>query len=153
MPGFVLPSRNTTAEFASLKLSHTCLRVPDYEVSKAWFLENLDFRLVTEWHGPVGVKMGYVAAANDDRCVIEIVGDGAAPSTVAPTEDLFASFSRGGYHHFCFTVPSVNDAVTKLRERGVTIIADPFEVDEIGRKLAFFADPFGNLFEIEEVLS
>lgn len=153
MPNFTLPKMNTDATFSSLRASHTCLRVPDYEMSKSWFLEKLDFRLVVEWPGPVNVKMCYVAAANDDQCVIEIVGDGTAPSVVAETTDLFASFAKGGYHHCCFTVPSVSDAISTLRERGVTIVADPFDVDEIGRKIAFFADPFGNLFELEEVLS
>ncbi len=150
-PNFTLPKKNSNAIFSQLTASHVCLRVPDYEASKAWFLEKLDFRLVIEWPGPMDVKMCYVAAANDDRCIVEIVGDGAAPSEVPHTIDLFASFARGGYHHFCFTVPNASGTIEKLRERGVTIIADPFDVDEINRKIAFFADPFGNLFELEEI--
>lgn len=153
MPTFTLPEMNPDAQFSSLRASHVCLRVPDYEVSKAWFLKKLDFRLVVEWPGPMNVKMCYVAAANDDRCVVEIIGDGAAPTEVPAAADLFASFSRGGYHHFCFTVPSASEAIAQLRQRDVTIVAEPFEVDEIGRKIAFFADPFGNLFELEEALS
>lgn len=98
--------------------------------------------------------MAYLAAANDDRCVVEIVGDGdTPPSPVAATGDLFASFGKGGYHHFCFSVPCVDGAVGELKQRGVTIIAEPFEVAEFGRRIAFFADPFGNLFELEEKLA
>jgi glyoxylase I family protein len=39
-----------------------------------------------------------------------------------------------------------------LREPGVTIVAEPFILPAINRKLAFFADPFGNLIELAEVI-
>ena len=154
MPGFSMPDRNPSATFSPMMGSHFCLRVPDYEAGKAWFMEKLDFRFVVEWPGPVGVRMAYLAAPNDDRCVIEIVGDGDTPPTeVAGTDDLFASLGNGGFHHFCFTVPNVDDAVATLLSRGVTIVTEPFEVAEIGRRLAFFKDPFGNLFELEQKLA
>ncbi|MCP4381518.1 MAG: VOC family protein [Hyphomicrobiales bacterium] len=150
MPDFQMPAKDADARFSSLRSSHACLRVPDYEASKSWFMDRLDFRLVVEWPGPLGVKMAYLAAADDDQCVVEIVGDAEPPSPVPDTADLFASFSKGGYHHVCFTVPNIDDAVTELRKRDVTIVAAPFEVEEIGRRIAFFADPFGNLFELEQ---
>ena len=46
----------------------------------------------------------------------------------------------------------VDETVAKLRARGVTIVTEPFVLDVISRKLAFFADPFGNLIELAEVL-
>lgn len=152
MPDFNMPKTNPNAEFSTLRASHFCLRVPDYTVSKTWFIDKLDFRLVVEWPGPMGVKMAYLAAAGDDRCMIEIIGDGDSPPESQPADDLLISLRRAGYHHFCFTVPSVDEMITKLQQRGVTIVAEPFEVPEIGRRLAFFADPFGNMFEIEEKL-
>ena len=39
-----------------------------------------------------------------------------------------------------------------LRARSVAIIAEPFILPTISRKLAFFADPFGNLIELAEEL-
>ena len=41
----------------------------------------------------------------------------------------------------------------KLRPRGVTIVTEPFVLPAISRKLAFFADPFGNLIELAEVIA
>jgi glyoxylase I family protein len=35
----------------------------------------------------------------------------------------------------------------------VTIVTEPFALPVIDRRLAFFADPFGNLFELAEVLA
>ena len=43
--------------------------------------------------------------------------------------------------------------IAKLRSRGVIIVTEPFVLPAISRKLAFFADPFGNLIELAEVLS
>ena len=77
------------------------------------------------------MKMAYLVAVDDERCVIEIVDNGECPSPVAGNEKLFASFGRGGHHHFCFTVPNVEEAIAELRRRSVTIVAEPFEVPEI----------------------
>ncbi|MFY0575957.1 VOC family protein [Cystobacter fuscus] len=40
-----------------------------------------------------------------------------------------------------------------MRGRGVTIVTEPFVLEAISRKLAFFRDPFGNLIELAQVLS
>ena len=53
----------------------------------------------------------------------------------------------------CLNVADIDATVAKLRGRGVTIVAEPFRLDAISRKLAFFADPFGNLIELAEVLA
>ena len=47
-----VPATNTKSPFADMKGSHVAPRVPDFEASKTWFVENLDFRVIHEW--PVG---------------------------------------------------------------------------------------------------
>ncbi len=47
----------------------------------------------------------------------------------------------------------VAETLEELRACGMTIVTEPFVVEAIGRKLAFFADPFGNLIELAEVLA
>ena len=154
MPNFTMPAKNPSATFANFRASHFCLRVPDYAAGKAWLMEKLDFRVVHEWHEPMlNADMGYLAAANDDRCVIEVVGGNDPALSERAGKDFPGSFDFTGYHHFCFTVPSVDDAVAELRKRDVAIVAEPFVAEVIARKLAFFADPWGNLFEMEEVLA
>lgn len=63
------------------------------------------------------------------------------------------SLGWAGYHHFCLNVDSVEATVEKLRARGVTIVTEPFVLEAISRKLAFFCDPFGNLIELAEVIA
>jgi glyoxylase I family protein len=50
-------------------------------------------------------------------------------------------------------VTNVDETIAKLRARGVVIVTEPFILPAISRKLAFFADPFGNLVELAEALS
>ncbi len=154
MPNFTMPPTDPSAPLATLRASHFCLRVPDYGEAKQWFMEKLDFRVVHEWHeAMLNVDMGYLAAADDDRCVIELVGGNDPKISERATADFPNSFATTGLHHFCFAVPSVEKTVEYLRSRDVAIAVEPFEVEAIGRKLAFFSDPWGNLFELEEVIS
>ena len=46
-----------------------------------------------------------------------------------------------------------HSTIGNLRESGVRIVTEPFVLPAISRRLAFFADPFGNLVELAEVLS
>ncbi len=74
------------------------------------------------------------------------------PLGSTPYSGLGDSLKYGGYHHFCLGVASVDETLAKLRERGVEIVAEPWVLPAISRKLAFFADPFGNLIELSELL-
>lgn len=49
-------------------------------------------------------------------------------------------------------MPDIEKAVADLRARGVKIVTEPFKLDAISRKLAFFADPSGNLIELAEIV-
>jgi glyoxylase I family protein len=49
-------------------------------------------------------------------------------------------------------VDNISGTVDQLRQRGVTIVEGPFKLDLISRRLAFLADPWGNLIELSETL-
>lgn len=72
--------------------------------------------------------------------------------TFALYQDLGDSLKYAGLHHFCVHVNNVDATLAVLRERGVPIVAEPFVLPAISRKLAFFADPFGNLIELSEIV-
>ena len=153
MPDFSMPATSPWSALSSLRTNHVCFRVTNYEVSKRWFMEKLDFRQVIEWPF-ADMSLGYFAAPDDDTCVIELIGGGEQPPANPPViTDLAESLKWGGFHHLCFYVASVDAAVATLKARGVAMVGDPFVLDDIGRRLAFFADPFGNLFELAEVLA
>ncbi|TFW19385.1 VOC family protein [Duganella callida] len=148
-----LPAKNPSSPLAALSGHHVGIRVPDFAASKQWFIEKLDFRVVHEWPY-ADQKLAYVAPANDDHFFIEILGDGNPLPLPKPLwTDLGDSLRLAGYHHACFNVDSVEATVAELRRRGVDIVTEPFVLPAVGRKLAFFADPWGNLFELAEVVA
>jgi catechol 2,3-dioxygenase-like lactoylglutathione lyase family enzyme len=145
------PARNGSSTFASMRGHHVAIRVPDFEVEKRWFVDKLDFRVVHEWPY-ADQQLAYVAPPNDDAFYVEILGGGSpAPIPKASYGDLGDSLRYAGYHHACLQVDDVDATVAELRRRGVTIVTEPFDLPVIQRRLAFFADPYGNLFELAEV--
>jgi catechol 2,3-dioxygenase-like lactoylglutathione lyase family enzyme len=148
-----VPATKPNSPFASMKGHHVGIRVPDFEASKQWFVEKLDFRVVHTW--PYADQtLAYVAPANDDGFFIEILGDGNPHPIPKPVyTDLGDSLRLAGYHHLCFNVRDIDATVAELRRRGVTIVTEPFALPVIGRRLAFFADPWGNLFELAQVVA
>lgn len=150
MATLTIPPKRSSGPLASMTGHHAALRVPDLETSKRWFVEKLDFRVVHEW--PYGdLQLAFVAPPADDTFFVEILG-GAAP-TPRPDYSGFAdSFAHAGLHHFCLSVEDVDATITELDRRGVTVVAEPFDLEDIGHRLAFIADPWGNLIEFAQVL-
>ena len=136
-----------------MKGHHVAVRVPSFEAAVAWYTQKLDFRVVHQWPY-ADQKLAHLAPANDNDFFIEILGDGNPPPVPKPVyTDLGDSLRLAGYHHFCINVDDMARSVAELRRRGVQIVTEPFELPVIGRKLAFIADPFGNLIELAQVLA
>jgi len=151
MADFTPPPKNSASPFADMRGHHVALRAPSLEEAKAFYVGKLDFRVIAEWDF-ADMKLAYMAPPTHDDFYIEVLGGGNTIEA-RPYTDLGDTLKYRGYHHFCLSVTSVNETVGKLRERGVPIIAEPFEIAAIHRKLAIFCDPFGNLIELAEVLS
>lgn len=152
MADFIPPAPNAGSPFADMRGHHVAVRTPNLAEAKAFYVGNLGFRVVAEWPY-ADEQLAYLAPATDDHFYIEILGGGEPqPVEVRPYTDLGDSLKYRGYHHFCLNVTSVEETVEKLRALGVTIVTEPFVLPVISRKLAFFADPFGNLIELAEVL-
>ena len=152
MADFTPPPKNSSSPFADMRGHHVAVRTPSLAEAKDFYVGKLDFRVVAEWDY-ADEKLAYRAPPTDDHFYIEVLGGGnTLPKEVHPYTDLGDSLKYRGYHHFCLSVASVEQTVVKLRARGVAIIAEPFILPAISRKLAFFADPFGNLIELAEVL-
>lgn len=153
MPDFVLPAKNTTSPFADMRGHHVAVRTSSLAEAKDFYVGKLDFRIVAEWPY-ADEQLAYLSPPTDDHFCIEVLGGGdKLPTEVRPYTDLGDSLKYRGYHHFCLNVGSVDETIAKLRARGVVIVAEPFVLPAISRKLAFFADPFGNLIELAEVLA
>lgn len=145
-----IPAKNTQSIFNSIRGAHVALRVPDFEASKKWYVEKLDFRVIHEW--PFGdLQLAYLAPPNDDKFWIELLA-GANPKPKNIFTDLNESLHPAGYHHFCLNVTSVDETLAELKRRNVSIIGEPFDLAVIGKRLAFFADLDGNLIELAETI-
>ena len=148
-----IPARNERSPFASMKGHHVAVRVPNFAAAKRWYCEKLDFRVVHEWQFG-DLQLAYLAPPADDGFFIELLGDGQPGPIPKPVyRDLADSLRLAGFHHFCLKVASLDDSVAELRRRGVNILAEPFELPAIGRRLALLADPWGNVIELAQVVA
>lgn len=148
-----VPPCNTSSPFASMKGHHVGVRVPDLKAAKRWYVEKLDFRVVHEWPY-ADQKLAYIAPPSDDSFFIELLGDGEpGPIPKSVYKDLGDSLRLAGYHHYCLNVTDIQATVDEARRRGVNIVTEPFELPVIGRRLAFLADPWGNLIELAQVMA
>ncbi len=150
MPMPANPPKNPASPFAAFRGHHVGVRVPDYEAAKEWYTAKLDFRVLQEW--PYGeLKLAYLMPANDDDFHLELLA-GPIPHARPVTDDLAVSLEYGGYQHICVHVDDVDAALAELRRRGVDIVREPFEIEDISRRLAFLRDPWGNMIEVSETL-
>ena len=153
MPDFIMPPQNSSSPFADMRGHHVAVRAPSLAEATDFYVRKLDFRVVAEWDYE-DEKLAYLAPPTDDHFYVEVLGEGnTLPAEVRPYTDLGDSLKYSGYHHFCLHVASVEETLAQLRARGVKIVAEPWVLPAINRKLAFFADPFGNLIELSEVLA
>ena len=152
MADLTLPAANNASPFADMRGRHVAVRTPSLAEAKEFYVGKLDFRVVAEWPY-ADEQLAYLAPPTDDHFWVEVLGGGEKlPAEVRPYTDLGDSLKYRGYHHFFLSVMSVDETVAKLRARGVVIVTEPFVLTAISRRLAFFADPFGNLVELAEVL-
>src|ERR1700722_11344589 len=146
MPMPANPPQNPASPFASLAGHHVGVRVPDYDAAVAWYTEELDFRFLQEW--PYGdLRLAYLSPAADDDSHLELLA-GPVEHPQPVLDDLGQSLTYGGSQHFCRRVASVDKARAELAARGVDVLGEPFEIEEISRRLAFFRDPWGNMIQL-----
>ena len=142
------PANNLSSPFASVVGDHAGSRVPDFKAALDWYREKLDFRLMGSMDQG-GVTFAYLAPPGNDQFRIELVaGPGAADRP--PHNELGDSLALHGWHHVCLKVDSVDETVASLRKRGVKVIAGPMDVTELQRRIAFFEDGGGNMFELTQ---
>jgi catechol 2,3-dioxygenase-like lactoylglutathione lyase family enzyme len=140
------PRPTKVSPFASWKGDHAGIRVPNFDEAVAWYTEFLDFRLTQSC--VIGdLTFAFLAPANDDRFSIELLAGPGAEKRPS-YGNLHESYGLSGWHHVCFHVDSVDEAINELRRRGVPIVSEPHDVVAMGRRVAFFADPWGNLLEV-----
>jgi lactoylglutathione lyase/glyoxylase I family protein len=132
-------------------IHHIGLRVADVKAVAAWLTTMLGFRIEREFE-VMGNPFMFLSAAGARSPVIELIGGPMEPERQLP-DDPFQTLAWAGLHHVCLQVPDVERVVADLRRRGVRIFIDVTPgVPETGvDKVAFVADPWGNLYEFVQL--
>lgn len=148
MPLPPLPPKVTDSPFSSMHGHHTGIRYPDFESARRFWVDTMEWRVLQTW--PYGdLTLAYVMPPQQDDFHLEILaGPGAAAQPLYG--DVDASLAVDGFNHVCLSVDDLDATLAELRARGVDIVNPPFEIDDISARLAFFRDPWGNMFELSE---
>lgn len=139
--GMELPAKVPQGINGKMRGAHVGLRTTNFEGTIHWYTEKLGFRIHKKW--TVGdLQLAFLAPANDDNFCLEVLSGGlpdAQPTSSHPISS--------GFQHFCLEVDNVDETLAALRERGVQVAREPFNVPPIGKRCGFITDLHGNVIE------
>ncbi|HEX2830267.1 MAG TPA: methylmalonyl-CoA epimerase [Burkholderiales bacterium] len=129
-------------------LSHVSIVVPDLDsaadrIKATYGLEIGDIAV----NAQQGVRLAYIDLGN---AKIELMEPSRADSPIAK---FLEKNPKGGIHHFCLAVDSVDATAASLAERGARVLGDGRPQKNVhGERIAFVhpQDFLGALVEIEE---
>jgi catechol 2,3-dioxygenase-like lactoylglutathione lyase family enzyme len=133
--------------FSTGIIHHIALRVEDVEAATKWLTTMLGFRVQREFQ-VADRDFVFLSPGGAETPVIELVG-GPVDERQLP-ENIPDMMKLAGWHHICLQVRNVEQCVSDLRRRGVKIIIDGMDGPPgLGvEKVAFIADPWGNIYEL-----
>ena len=108
----------------------------------------LGFRVTREFQ-VMGRDIVFLAADGARMPVIELIG-GAIEAEPRLPGDVMDTLKSPGLHHVCLQVEKLDDCLADLRRRDVKILVDdiPGAPGSGVEKIAFIADPWGNIYEL-----
>ena len=129
-----------------MRFDHVGLNVADLPAMVAWYTEALDLKVEFEFSLPQVAFRGTMLASPDGHRIELLHRDGSRPGLQAgsPVE---AALTRG-YSHFALDVADVDASYAALIEAGATDRMSPRPSPEPGVRMAYVADPEGNLIEL-----
>lgn len=129
-----------------MHLDHVGISVENLESQTAWYCENLGLRESTPFSiPPIGLRGTFVIG--DDGFALELLQkDGSEPGLQAP--DPNTALLTRGYGHICLRVDNVDQWFDRLISGGASERMAPKDAPEPGVRMAFVADPEGNLIEL-----
>jgi lactoylglutathione lyase len=122
------------------RIHHVGLPVSDLDLSVAWYREALGLTHESTAGVPGGVA--YMVAPTGER--LELLAVDVQPSA---WDDPIAAL-RAGVPHTAWTVEDLDAAHARAVEAGGRSVWTPRDTPEPGLRIAFVADPDGNLVEL-----
>jgi len=136
-----LPAKVPQGINGKMRGAHVGLRTPDFEGTIHWYTEKLGFRILKKW--AVGdLQLAFLAPANDDNFWLEVLSGGLPGAPPNPAHPI-----GSGFQHLCLEVNNVEETLAALREKGVPVAREPFDVPPIGKRCGFITDLHGNVIE------
>jgi len=130
------------------RLDHAGLNVADLPAAARWYREAFGFEVDFEGRVEV-IELDFVMLRDADGGRLELLHrPGSAPGLRA-ADPAEAALSEG-FGHIAFDVRSLDDAFARLVGMGARAVMTPRPSPEPGIRMAFVADPEGNLVELLE---
>ena len=123
-------------------IHHVGLPVSDLDRGIAWYRDALGLTHESTAAVPEGIAIAFMAAPTGERLELFAV-DAGAPAWEGPIPAL-----RAGVAHTGWTVDDLDAAHERAVEAGGRSVWPPRDSPEPGRRMAFVADPDGNLVEL-----
>lgn len=121
-------------------LAHIGLFIRDIEVSKKFYTEILEFKVVSETENADGTK---IAMIQNDDCMVELV---QLPS--------YDGYTDGYFNHFAMEVDDILEVKAALEQKGIAFEMEEPALSNVfnGVKYLMFRGPDGEHLEIDQML-
>jgi lactoylglutathione lyase len=128
------------------RLDHVGLNVADLHAMTVWYVEALDLEVELEFAlDHVDLRGAMLRTALGHR--VELLSRPGSVAGLQAADPVEAALTRG-FGHIAFDVPDVDAAYGVLLAAGATDRLSPRQSPEPGVRMAFVADPEGNLIEL-----
>jgi lactoylglutathione lyase len=129
-----------------MKLDHVGLTVGDLDAMTDWYAKALELEVEFEFAlDHVDFRGVMLRSADGHR--IELLHRPGSVAGLQAANPVEAALTRG-FGHIAFDVPGVDAAYDALLEAGATDRMSPRPSPEPGVRMAYVADPEGNLVEL-----
>ena len=129
-----------------MKLDHVGLNVEDLGAMTAWYVDALqlevEFEVVLDQ-----VQLSIVMLRSPDGYRVELLSRPGSVAGIQAANPVEAALTRG-FGHIALDVPDIDAAYAALLAVGATDRMSPRPSPEPGVRMAFVADPEGNLIEL-----
>jgi lactoylglutathione lyase len=134
-----------------MKLDHVGLTVGDLDAMSDWYSKALDMQVEFEFaldHVDFrGVMLRSAQFSGEAGHRLELLHRPESVAGLQAADPVEAALTRG-FGHIAFDVPDVDTAYDALLEAGATDRMSPRPSPEPGVRMAYVADPEGNLVEL-----
>ncbi|HTX25439.1 MAG TPA: VOC family protein [Streptosporangiaceae bacterium] len=128
------------------RFDHVGISVANLEQARDWYCRAFELSVENQF-AVTGTDLRGIMLRHPSGYRIELLHRPGSASGIEPDSPLAAAGTRG-YGHFCLCVQDVDAEYAKLITAGATMRMPPSPAPRAGARVAFLADPEGNLIEL-----